>query len=424
LGRADARGPGLLNFYGAILAAFQAPQTKARDTLAKAEQLDQILRRLRPRILIFDEFHNCLRGRRRDVEAIFAVLRRLGREYDISPALVGEAAVYDHINLTDEMASRFALAPVPRWSYGEDYLALLDSLEAALAAGPDFAPFGRDDRAHDLRPVRRADRRDRRDRHAGGDAGRAGWRRAHHNGGDRGSRTCPAFAPARLAAARGSAVNRSTEPALLAIEAPPRYRDLLSGHWPVAAGPQPDELLSSWLHRLAFGNGLPPKALGPALDLGSGAWSGRLDLALPAIVRDQLVRCTGLTPGAVGGMTLAGAGARALLLPSRADLSPGRRGRRQATWLQFCPQCLAEDEEPYFRREWRLATTIICARHGSRLLDRCPACGQGLAPINQASLRPQNDCATCGFDLANAKAPHLGMVARPRPQIWQNSPDA
>ena len=30
------------------------------------------------------------------------------------------------------MASRFALTPVPRWRYGEDYLALLDSLEAAL----------------------------------------------------------------------------------------------------------------------------------------------------------------------------------------------------------------------------------------------------------------------------------------------------
>ncbi len=64
------------------------------------------------------------RGRRRDVEAIFAALRRLGREYDISTALVGEAAVYDHIHLTDEMASRFTLAPVPRWRHGEDDLAL------------------------------------------------------------------------------------------------------------------------------------------------------------------------------------------------------------------------------------------------------------------------------------------------------------
>ena len=53
-------GAGLLNFYDAILAAFQAPQTKARNTPAKAAQLDQILRRMRPRILIFDEFHNCL----------------------------------------------------------------------------------------------------------------------------------------------------------------------------------------------------------------------------------------------------------------------------------------------------------------------------------------------------------------------------
>ena len=111
-------------------------------------------------------------------------------------------------------------------------------------------------------------------------------------------------------------------------------------------------------------------------------------------------------------MTLAGIGARALLLPLRADLSPGRRGRRQAAWLQFCPQCLAEDEQPYFRRQWRLATTIACARHGSRLLDRCPACGQALAPFNQASLRAQNDCAACGFDLASAKAPRLGAGAR------------
>jgi hypothetical protein len=82
--------------------------------------------------LIFDEFHNALRGRSRDVEAIFAFLRRLGRSYDISPVLVGEVAVHDYVNATDEMASRFELCAVPRWSYGEDYLALLDSFETAL----------------------------------------------------------------------------------------------------------------------------------------------------------------------------------------------------------------------------------------------------------------------------------------------------
>ena len=59
-----------------------------------------------------------------------------------------------------------------------------------------------------------------------------------------------------------------------------------------------------------------------------------------------------------------------------------------------------------------LATTIACAHHGSGLLDRCPDCGQGLAPFNQASLRPQNDCAACGFNLASAKAPRLSAGAR------------
>ncbi len=52
----------------------------------------------------------------------------------------------------------------------------------------------------------------------------------------------------------------------------------------------------------------------------------RTALELPAIVRDRLARCTRVTPGAVGGMTLEGVGARALVLPSRADLSPDRRG--------------------------------------------------------------------------------------------------
>ncbi|MBB5574684.1 type II secretory pathway predicted ATPase ExeA [Rhizobium paranaense] len=46
--------------------------------------------------------------------------------------LIGEVAIYDFINATSEMASRFDLIAVPRWQYDETYLMLLDSLEAAL----------------------------------------------------------------------------------------------------------------------------------------------------------------------------------------------------------------------------------------------------------------------------------------------------
>lgn len=125
-------GAGLGHFYASILQALRAPGGDMWNLGRKTEQLDHLLFSLKPRVLIFDEFHNALRGRARDVEAVFAFLRRIGRQYDISPVLVGEVAVCDFINATSEMASRFDLVPVPRWQYDENYLMLLDSLEAAL----------------------------------------------------------------------------------------------------------------------------------------------------------------------------------------------------------------------------------------------------------------------------------------------------
>ena len=125
-------GAGLGHFYASILQALRAPGADMWNLGRKAEQLDHLLASVRPRVLIFDEFHNALRGRARDVEAVFAFLRRIGRQYDISPVLIGEVAVCDFINATSEMASRFDLVAVPRWQYDEHYLMLLDSLEAAL----------------------------------------------------------------------------------------------------------------------------------------------------------------------------------------------------------------------------------------------------------------------------------------------------
>ena len=48
--------------------------------------------------------------------------------------------------------------------------------------------------------------------------------------------------------------------------------------------------------------------------------------------------------------------------------------RRQQPWLQYCPRCLQEDADPYFRRRWRLAFVTICPAHRQQLLDRCAVC--------------------------------------------------
>lgn len=126
-------GAGLSHFYASILSGLRAPQASGWRSLSRAsEQVDHLLDSLKPRLLIFDEFHSALRGRRQDVKAIFSFLRRIARVHGISPVLIGEIAVYDAIHDTEEMGSRFDTIPIPRWGYDEDFAALLDSLEASM----------------------------------------------------------------------------------------------------------------------------------------------------------------------------------------------------------------------------------------------------------------------------------------------------
>jgi len=98
---------------------------------------------------------------------------------------------------------------------------------------------------------------------------------------------------------------------------------------------------------------------------------------------------------------------RQLLLPLR---NSGKRER--STWLQFCSQCLIEDEQPYFRRRWRLASRIACAEHNCRLRDRCPSCCGRLAGFEQRELVPQHYCARCGYDLRRASTIAISPGAR------------
>lgn len=200
--------------------------------------------------------------------------------------------------------------------------------------------------------------------------------------------------------------------ALFAIEIQPSRAARAPDRWPVAVEPELDELLSSWLHRLALAHGLPPRVFGAALGLGGGAWSGRLDLAPSAALLDLLARRTGMAASTISALSFRDFGATALLLPMRTKVSPRRSERWRATWLQACPCCLAEDQNPYFRRVWRLTTTIFCLRHARRLIDRCPACQQALVPFYQAALAPQHFCAHCLFDLRRTATPRVHALAR------------
>lgn len=46
---------------------------------------------------------------------------------------------------------------------------------------------------------------------------------------------------------------------------------------------------------------------------------------------------------------------------------------------QYCPICVGHDEVPYYRISWRLASTVLCERHGIFLRSSCPRCGNSLS---------------------------------------------
>jgi hypothetical protein len=106
-------------------------------------------------------------------------------------------------------------------------------------------------------------------------------------------------------------------------------------------------------------------------------------------------------------MTMSGRAMAQLLLPLRDSAH-----RNRSSWMQYCPQCLATDETPYFRRQWRLASRVSCFAHGCGLRDRCPTCHAGIAVFDLGELVPQHFCARCGFDLGAAPKASVKAAAR------------
>lgn len=161
------------------------------------------------------------------------------------------------------------------------------------------------------------------------------------------------------------------------------------------------------MHRLALANGIAPRAFATEMGHRGGMWSPRLEAQLPTHVIALLGKQTRASHEAISTMTFTDDALAPLLLPLRANAR-----RSISTWMQYCPHCLRDDESPYFRRQWRMASRISCFVHRRGLQDRCPACRSGIASFDQAELFPQHFCARCGFDLRKAANPAVKAEAR------------
>lgn len=191
----------------------------------------------------------------------------------------------------------------------------------------------------------------------------------------------------------------------------------LSGRlWPAHPKPLPDELLSSWLVRIARADGLKlqtfcVQVFGKDRQL----WNRDIDRLAPAWLLRSLAEHTGTPMRRVVETTL---------LRYQGTLYERWHATGQLRWILcagmyhrtrrafgtlYCPRCLAEDAEPYFRKRWRVAVLCHCARHGVELLDRCPACGESVAfhrvelgKPQSVEAGPMSSCHACGADLREA----------------------
>lgn len=184
--------------------------------------------------------------------------------------------------------------------------------------------------------------------------------------------------------------------------------------WPVHPHPLPDELLSSWMLRLARGNNLKLQTFS-RLVFGRSAniWTRDIDVSASDHILKALCECTGATQQEAYDSTL-----RAYAGTFVEKVCSNRQSRWILPWgiyhrkrrrcgLQFCPLCLQTDSDPYFRRSWRLAFFTECPIHHVILWDCCPNCHEpvtihrgemGRRRLIQAeSIR---ECSSCGFDLA------------------------
>lgn len=186
--------------------------------------------------------------------------------------------------------------------------------------------------------------------------------------------------------------------------------------WPIHPQPLPDELLSSWMIRVARDNGFKVHSFYAAhFGRERQIWNRDIDHHAPAWLLDGLEAHSGVPRERLEAMTLRAFESvvferfnetcnTRFVMP----LSIFHRTRR-AYGQQFCPHCFAEDKTPYLRRRWRLALVMVCARHGVLLQDRCGHCGNPLAPhrvdMKTAGSFPQHSTLRrCGHCLSSVIA--------------------
>lgn len=181
---------------------------------------------------------------------------------------------------------------------------------------------------------------------------------------------------------------------------------------PVRCAPSSDELLSSWLIRLAWMNAEKLHSFKKRFWHYPGSpWGRNIDLSLSEESLQKIAEITLITKESLADHTLSSYLGRIFknVAPfggPQGILAGRRRGQKVFGFgLQMCLDCMRSGSLPYFRRWWKLSYFVICPLHKRFLIDACPHCAQPLsyhlADFGKTLLPeriPTSFCANCGED--------------------------
>ena len=202
----------------------------------------------------------------------------------------------------------------------------------------------------------------------------------------------------------------------------------MRSRWTIRVPILPDELFSSWLVRLALTHGCDPLVVTGQLWPRWRMWTQDPDRGLRADRLISLTEASGIDAARIQAAFLDHIVMK--IAPGAIDtyatwpwvLALGTRNRRRHGGLQYCPACLADDQQPYFRRQWRMVWHTSCGVHQIGLLDRCCHCKGVIAPhLLCAEDTNLAVCAHCKTVLTDQRAHLLArQIVEPDAVLFQS----
>jgi len=195
---------------------------------------------------------------------------------------------------------------------------------------------------------------------------------------------------------------------------------------PIHPQPYPEELLTSWMVRLALENGWHLHTFYKViLRYQKPIWNRDTDKYCHPNLIERLSAATGISTERIQQLSIQSyngvlfqGNPRAANLRWILPLGIYHR-RRKLLGLQFCPLCLAEQPKSYYRKYWRVAFYGVCHKHKIQLLDMCPQCQNpiefhriGVGSKNESL--PKTDlssCHSCNFDLRLSSTKSISFIS-------------